>query len=491
MKVPMHRFPASARLLPAGALLLLAQCYFMRGNSGGADLAEPAARRFTPGEIAVPAGYRAELVASGLTFPTGVAFDARGVPYVVESGYCYGETWTRPRLLRVTDRGIEQVAAGEPDRGPWTGVACDGTQFYVAEGSVLHGGRILRIDGDGAITVLAQDLPSFGDHHVNGPSIGPDGALYFGIGTATNSGVVGEDNARFGWLERRPEFRDIPGQDIRLADVEFETPHPLDPERGLVRTGAFATFGTTAPGRSVAGRVPCTGGVMKLPAGGGPIELVAWGFRNPFGLAFAADGRLFVTDNGYDDRGSRPVWGAGDLLWVVQPGVWYGWPDFSGDRPLTDDEFDAGVELRFVLAEHPNRPPKPAAILPVHAAAGGLDFSRSDTFGHRGDAFVALFGDQTPATGDLLAPVGFQVVRVETGTGIVHEFAANRGDEVAPGSHEDGGGFERPVAVRFDPSGESLYVVDFGILTETDEGSRPVERSGCLWRIRRGGGDAR
>jgi hypothetical protein len=47
------------------------------------------------------------------------------------------------------------------------------------------------------------------------------------------------------------------------------------------------------------------------------LELVAWGFRNPFGLAFASGGALFVTDNGYDDRGSRAVWGTGDYLWDV------------------------------------------------------------------------------------------------------------------------------------------------------------------------------
>ena len=49
------------------------------------------------------------------------------------------------------------------------------------------------------------------------------------------------------------------------------------------------------------------------PTGGAP-QLVTWGFRNPFGFSFAPDGRLYVTDNGYDVRGSRPVFGAGDLL---------------------------------------------------------------------------------------------------------------------------------------------------------------------------------
>jgi glucose/arabinose dehydrogenase len=39
-------------------------------------------------------------------------------------------------------------------------------------------------------------------------------------------------------------------------------------------------------------------------------------------------------DNSYDDHGSRPVHGTGDLLWLVQAGTWYGWPDVYGALPL-------------------------------------------------------------------------------------------------------------------------------------------------------------
>jgi glucose/arabinose dehydrogenase len=290
-----------------------------------------------------------------------------------------------------------------------------------------------------------------------------------------------------GWLERRPEFHDIPGQDVVLAGLNFTA---KDPRRDgqEVTTGAFSPFGTpTTAGQVVPGRVPCSGAILRLPPGGGELRLVAWGFRNPFGLAFGPDGTLYATDNGYDERGSRPVWGAGDLLWAVREGLWYGWPDFSGDRPLTDEEFDppSGPAPRFLLARHPNPPPKPAAILPVHASANGLTFSTNPAFGHVGDAFVALFGDQSPATGDLLAPVGFKVVRVEVGNGLVHEFAANRGKAVEPASRNRGSGLERPIAVRFDPAGESLWVVDFGVLLERPNGTRPIQGTGCVWKITR------
>src|SRR3546814_15500209 len=71
----------------------------------------------------------------------------------------------------------------------------------------------------------------------------------------------------------------------------------------------------------VGGQVPCTGAIMRVRPSGGPPELVAWGFRNPFGLAFSSDGRLYVTDNGFDERGSRPVFGTGDLMYVIEPEI--------------------------------------------------------------------------------------------------------------------------------------------------------------------------
>jgi glucose/arabinose dehydrogenase len=461
------RFPATA------AFVLVGGCYALRPSNGGAEATFSGPRVVDPDAVAVPAGYRIEVVAEGLTFPTGVTFDERGVPYVVESGYAYGEVWATPRLVRIDDRGVTPIATGGRN-GPWTGVAFHDGAFYVAEGGVLEGGRILRIGRDGAATALVEGLPSYGDHHTNGPIVGPDGFLYFGQGTATNSGVVGEDNAKFGWLERRPDFHDVPGADVVLTGRNFDTDDPL--HGGTATTGAFHAFGTPSrAGEVVAGRVPCSGGVMKIPLAGGAPVLVAWGLRNPFGLAFAPDGALFVTDNGCDERGSRPVWGAPDFLWRITPGAWYGWPDYVGGRPLAKEG--------LLLDRPPNPPPSPVAKFGVHASADGLDFSRSPAFGHVGEAFVALFGDETPATGKLLNPVGFSVVRVDPRDGVVEDFAVNRGDVQGPASWMGTQGLERPVAVRFDPTGVALYVVDFGVMTHTSDAAQPRQGTGVLWRI--------
>jgi glucose/arabinose dehydrogenase len=464
---------------------MLNGCFVMRPSSGGGQTSFRPPRKINVADIALSPGYRIEPIASGLTFPTGIAFDDAGRAYVTESGYCYGEVWTTPRLLRVESNGRTSVVAAGGRNGPWNGVAYHRGAFYVAEGGVLEGGRILRITPGGGQSVLISGLPSLGDHHTNGPIVGPDGWIYFGQGTATNSAIVGKDNAKFGWRKRFPQFHDIPARDVVLTGKNYET---HERGKGRVFTGAFLPYGTPSqPGQVIHGRVPASGAIMRVPAGGGVPQLVAWGFRNPFGLAFSPAGELYATDNGYDDRGSRPICGSGDLLWKVRRGGWHGWPDFSGDMPLAQNHFSVPGKARpqFVLAEHPQRPPRPAAVLGVHSSADGFDFSRSKMFGHRGEAFVAIFGDQAPGTGKVVNAVGFKVVRVNVGTGEIEDFAVNKGRINAPASALHRGGLERPIAARFDPSGRALYVVDFGVLLMDSKGAHPKPGTGVLWRITR------
>ncbi len=433
---------------------------------------------------------------------TGAALEAREIQIWTDvTGFLTADPRVVPHARRIKRMSYEEAdgrttALATGANPPWNGVAYHRGAFYVAEGGHREGGRILRIGMNGTITPLVQGLPSLGDHHTNGPAIGPDGRLYFAQGTATNSGVVGEDNHQFGWLPRNPGFHDVPCRDVTLTGENFTTGNPLTPdEADRATTGAFVPFGTpTVRGQTIRGRVPCSGAVMRIPLAGGTPEVVAWGFRNPFGIAWSPEGRLYVSDNQYDDRGSRPVWGGGDLLWSVEPGSWYGWPDFHGGRALSDaDQYKPPGKPRpaFLLAEHPNPPPRPAAILGVHSSSNGFDFSRSAAFGHAGEAFVAQFGDMAPGVGKVLSPVGFKVVRVEVATGVVHDFAVNRGSAHGPASRIGGGGLERPIAVRFNPSGDALYLVDFGVMTMGPRGPEPRAGTGVLWRITRTGGGVR
>lgn len=468
---------------------VLTSCYSIRPSRGGAQISDKKERKINPEDIALPAGYKIEVVAKDLSFPTSVTFDEQNDLYYIEAGYSYGEVWKEPALVKISKDGSRSVIAKGAVNGPWTGVVYHDGFFYIAEGGEKEGGKILKISRAGEITALIEGLPSIGDHHTNGPAI-HDGFIYFGQGTATNSAVVGEDNMDFGWLKRQPSFHDIPCEDVVLEGNNYSTDHVLTETAGdKAVTGAFVPFNTTVtPGQVIKGTVPCNGAVMRIPLTGGSPELVAWGFRNPFGLSFSPEGELFLTENGFDDRGSRPVWGAGDVFWKVEKGRWYGWPDYSaGKSIITDEEFKVpGREfVKPVLGKTPGEVPKPVSILGVHASANGFDFCRNESFGHKGEAFIAEFGDMAPSVGKVLAPVGFRVIRVNPFDGRIEDFAANKGKKNGPATWLGKGGLERPVSARFDKTGQALYIVDFGILRVTDKGPEPMDNTGVIWKITR------
>lgn len=459
-------------------------CYGVRPSAGGAE-AEVTSRKVTPSDIALPNGYTIEVVATGLTFPTGLTLDEQGNIYVVESGYAYGETWTIPRLLKVESSGTHSVIATGEKNGPWNGVTFHDENFYIAEGGELNGGKILKISKNGDVTTLIENLPSKGDHHTNGPVVA-NGYVYFGQGTATNSAVVGEDNAKFGWLKRYPDFHDIPCKDVVLIGENYESKNVLtDDPNDMAMTGAYVPFNTkTSPGQVIKGSTPCSGSVMRIPVDGGTPEVIAWGFRNPFGLALHEE-KLFVVENGYDERGSRPVWGTGDILWEVKENQWYGWPDYSGHHRIDDEVYKVPGkgETKLLLKEKPNEPPHPVAALGVHSSSNGMDFSTSSEFGFTGNAFIAQLGDMAPNVGKVLGPVGFKVVMVNVEKKTIHDFAVNKGKKNGPASVLKNGGLERPVDVTFSNDGETLYVVDFGIIEISGDKTIPHKGTGVVWKI--------
>jgi glucose/arabinose dehydrogenase len=466
---------------------VFSSCYWMRNSHGGGQVKNEAERKVNVADIALPKGYKIELVAQGFTFPTAVAFDEQGVPYVIESGYAYGEVWTEPQLIRVDPGGVKQTIVKGTDNGPWTGITFHEGSFYVAEGGEKHGGKILKIGKDKTIKAIVENLPSIGDHHTNGPAI-KDAYVYFGQGTATNSGIVGNDNLDFGWLKRHPEFHDIPCKDISLRAQNYQTANLLKPEdKTPVQTGAFKPFGTpSSEGEVIPGKIPCTGAVMRVPLHGGTPELVAWGLRNPYGLSFSPAGELFVTENAFDDRGSRPVWGAGDVLWKIETGKWYGWPDYSaGKSVVNDEEFKVPGKpmVAALVKDLPNTPPAPAAIFGVHSSSNGIDFSASDKFGYKGQAFVAQFGDMAPKVGKVLSPVGFKVVRVDVNNGVITDFCVNKGKKNGPATFLKKQGLERPLGLKFNPVDGALYLVDFGVIKITEGGPAPQKSTGVLWKI--------
>jgi ferritin-like metal-binding protein YciE/glucose/arabinose dehydrogenase len=442
-------------------------------------------RGHNPDDILLPEGYVAEVVATGLNAPVHCCFDAQGYCYVSEAGH---KIDSKPRIWKVDVKtGEREVFFDLPEErwiktGALTGACWHEAQFYFMNTDTLS-----RLGEDGTIEDLVTDLPGRGDHQSNYPIPGPDGKLYFGQGTATNTGIVGADSYAYEWLRLFPDFHDRPGQDITLTGRNYEYQNVLGNLTETVRSGAYVPFGTeTKPGQVIKGTVKCNGSVLRYDPRTGELELVAWGFRNPYGTAFHPDGRLFATEHNIDERSARQIIGDTEDFYEVKEGEWYGWPDFAAGIRLDDPYWgERGRGREPVIADHPNpNPPRPFATFDDHAGVNGLDFCRDPRFGFEGDAFVALFGDLAPVTARPATPRGFKIVRVDMKSGRVYDFAVNR--IAGPASRLPHAGFERPSHCQFGPDG-ALYVVDWGeVRLAPEEGSiRDIIGTGTLWRIRR------
>lgn len=413
-----------------------------------------------------------ELIAADLSFPTSLTFDAEGVAYVAESGLPFGGAAPGGRIWRVERDGRRSLLI-DGLRPPVNGLTHHRGMLFISEGG--HPGRISRLDANGRPAVLLDNLPGPGNYHTNMLAFGPDGRLYYSQGAMTNTGIVGLDAYEIGWLGRLPHACDLPGHDVELAGFNVETANPLSEERGArVSTGAFMPFGTrTESGQRIAAQLPCTAAIMRCAPDGRGLELVAWGLRNAYGLGFLPDGRLLAIDQGADDRGSRPVGNAPDLLFEVRDGAWYGWPDYIGGDPITDPPYRPrrGNPPEFLLANHDQlpSPERPLLRFPPHAGAVKFDVAPSGT-PCGGQIFVALFGDERPMTAPPGPRVGRSIARVDPSDWKLQILVSDP--------------LNRPIDVRFDPAGEALYILDFGQF-EMDAARGVVAQagSGKLWRL--------
>ncbi len=413
-----------------------------------------------------------ELVADDFSFPTSITCDDAGTLYVAESGLPFGGAPAGGRIWQVAANGSRRLLA-DGLRPPVNGVIFHQGNLYVSEGG--HPGRISRISPAGEQTILLDHLPGPGNYHTNMAIFGPDGKLYFSQGAMTNTGIVGLDAYELGWLRRLPHAHDVPGYDIVLTGAHAQTPNPLSSEPGAtVHTGAFVPFGVRSePGQRIAAGLPCTAALMRCNPDGSELELVAWGLRNAYGLGFLPDGRLLALDQGADDRGSRPVGNAPDLLFEIRMGAWYGWPDFIGGDPITDPQYRParGPAPRFVLANHDELPPpeRPLVRFPPHSAATKLTVAPLGAPAWAGHLFVALFGDEAPMTAPSGPRVGRSLVRIDPADWSLHPLIQ--------------GPLARPIDVCFDPSGAWLFLLDFGHFElSTERGVEAKASSGRLWK---------
>lgn len=111
-------------------------------------------------------------------------------------------------------------------------------------------------------------------------------------------------------------------------------------------------------------------------------------------MNFDHHNRLFATNHGIDERGSRPIANSSDEFHIISPGTWYGWPDYTGGLPVTLPMFkpENKPQPEFLIRSHPMEPPKPLAIFAPHSAIMGFDFNYNPSFAPIGDVFIAEFG---------------------------------------------------------------------------------------------------
>jgi glucose/arabinose dehydrogenase len=414
-----------------------------------------------------------EVIGTNLNFPTSVAVDDGGNLYIAESGLPFGGAPQGGIVSRI-DRGGNRTPLMTGLRAPVNGLTWHDGWLLVSEGG--NPGRISRFHvASRTWRSILDGLPGFGNYHTNMAVIGPDERVYFSQGAMTNSGVIGSDSYDLAWVREVSHRSDIPGYDVTLTGFNAETVDPRGANGAVARTGAFAPFGaSTVAGQRIKGRVPCSSAVMRCDVEGKNLELFAWGLRNAYGLGFLADGRLLATDQGADNRGSRPVANCPDFLFTVRGGAWYGWPDFFGGRPATDPCFRnaAGVGPEFLLANHSELPPPEQPLLRFEVNSCAVKFALVP--GHvpryAGDLVVALFGDERPLTGPAGPRVGRRLVRVTLPDCSVHSVGDLR--------------FNRPIDVAFDRSAPVAYVVDFGefeIMADKNIATRAG--SGCVWKM--------
>lgn len=430
-------------------------------------------RYINPNDFNLPAGYKIEVIAQGLDLPISMVFKNDDL-IIAESGMVSGN----PRVIRLRNDQFEVLA--EYFNSQITGINYIEDNIYVS-----HKDAISSIMPDCTIRYIITGLPCNGDFGISNVAYGRlDRKIYFGLGTATNSGVVGPDNT---WLAYYPTFHDYTGSFITLNGQNFSANNVFAPTNEITYTGAYSPYGIpNMPYEARKGVIKASGSILKANLDGTQLELVAWGFRHIPALKFDHNDNLCATNQGYNIRGSRPIANAQDEFHYITPGIWYGWPDYVGDEPITQKRFqpEGATQPTFLFTNPPNIPPKPFAIFAASSTVMGFAINYNVEFGPVGDIYVAELGnmwsrsprDNTPYIG-----TGHKISKIDATSGEVTTFVINKSGFPYVLSGE--GAFGRPIDVVFGPDG-AMYVLDIGISIK-DQFNIFIPHTGVIWKITR------
>lgn len=368
----------------------------------------------------VPAGFRIEALATGLSNPRNVLALSNGDVLIVESRKEGGEPVQRPKdPIRdwIMARAHSQTQSGQAPKpsnritlvrdadgdgraearsvlvdylnAPFGVAVLDG-QLYVANTDAIV--RYPFAPGQTRISargVKLASLPagSINHHWTKSLAVSPDGShLYVGVGSNSNA------------MERG-------------ADAEMDRAAVFEVDRA---TGAMRQF--------------------------------AHGLRNPNGLTFyPGSNTLWTVVNERDELGPDLV---PDYMTSVQPGSFYGWPYSYYGQHLDP-------RVRPQRLDLVRRAIKPDYALGSHVAPLGLAFYTGQSFPQpfRGGAFVGEHGSWNRTD-----PHGYKVVFIPFSGGRPN---GNPQDFVT-GFLKDGKAHGRPVGVAIDRTGSLLVADDVG-----------------------------
>lgn len=494
---------------------------------------------YAPGErpivdrryVEYPTGMVLEVVAEGFTAATALAPDDAGRLYVADRGW-------RGREVRITRINLEtgektevypvshRPLLGLLDKrfrlfGPVGGMVYSDGELYVSARDENDDGVVVALDlanwtGElPTMRTVVGELPARGDHGITDLALQPTtGRLFFGLGSATNSGVVGVDNWEVGWLRRHSGFHDRPLVEMKIGGYRFDTEDPaagpLNPDK--VNTAPFNPFRRSNQRIEAAAGGKPTAAIYSVDPLGGDLRVEAHGLRHPRGLAFNEFGNLYASNQGMELRGTRPVKDDPDAIVRVPlsasigitttapPATWFGWPDYSAELiSITDERYQPPtwllgrtgyrelsplIDYRETELDPADRETLLAAVFPSLSGAAGMTFVPDDAHQalepYMGMLLVALNGDRAPFSTSglpLVAPVGYKFVLVDPERRTVHDFIYNVAQK-----HEVGEMLNRPIDVAFAPDG-TVYLLDLGQMRMRGGSERHKPGTGRVYRL--------
>ena len=468
-----------------------------------------------------PTGYTVQPYIRGLSGPTAMTWDEDGSLLVAQGGGYTDE----PSILSFKkdgsvssiypyNRKIPFIVPRGSFRmyGPVNGLLVYKGRIYVSHRDENGLGRITALDHTGGYSTIVANLPTQGDFSVTDMAIDPRlGRLFFGVGAATNSGVVGIDN--WEWVQDHQKVRDQPWGRLHLRGYRFDSPNPFSGLFGpadIAVTAPFQAFNISNETEVNGNDLP-NAAIYSCSPNGGDVRVEAHGIRYPRGIAFNGYS-LYFTNQGMELRGTRPVKNDPDaLLRLIPGGTWYGWPDYTADlQPVWDDKFQppetmiantgykrvlfvidqqaSNLDPKAVQMLEPNRDTLLKGVFSPLSGAARLDFvpANGPFRQFRGKAVVALSGDRAPfATSGrpIIGPIGYKLVLVDTDSRQVTDFVRNTAG--GPGSRIDPKNMnliERPVDAKFAPDG-TLFILDAGRMQMHDGHEQWDAGTGKIFRL--------